>query len=210
MILALMNLLKYEGSIQVDGIEISRIPRYILRERITATPQHTLVLPGTIRQNLMPWTLMDPGARQADQPTLTKVLVRTHLRVKIQEAGGLDADMTNLKLSLGQMQLFSVARSILTALHRRSKIVVLDEATSNMDLGTDDTMHNVIKQAFIGKTVLMVAHRLETLDDTTIIYRVSKGRLRIDGTEKGLDEAELTNVRVAPWFPVGDFPGWDN
>ena len=195
-----MNLLNYEGSIKVDGIEISRVPRHILRKRITATPQQTLILPGTIRQNLMPWTLTRPGARQADAKTLFKVLVRTHLARKISDAGGLDADMGNLKLSLGQLQLFSVARSILTALHRRSKVIVLDEATSNMDLGTDDTMHDVIKQAFEGKTVLMVAHRLQTLDDTTVIYRVNEGKIQLELLEDGIEVRELKNIeaREAP------------
>lgn len=161
----------------MDGIEISRIPRHILRSRLTVNAQDTLILPGTIRQNLMPWLLKSPLARQADRETLTKVLVRAYLAAPIMLAGGLDQPMARLILSVGERQLFSLARSVLTGLHRNSNIVLLDEATSNMDLETDDKMHAVIEEAFHQHTILMVAHRVETLDDADIVYRLQNGQI---------------------------------
>lgn len=174
----MMNLLSYEGSIKIDGIEIRRIPRPILRGRLTVNAP--LALPGTIRQNLMPWLLKNPLARQADRETLTKVLARAYLLAPIALAGGLDQPMARLELSVGETQLFSLARSVLTGLHRNSNIILLDEATSNVDLDTDDKMHAVIEEAFHQHTILTVAHRVETLDDADVVYKLQGGHMQLE------------------------------
>lgn len=173
-----MNFLGYRGSIKLDGVEVSRVSREVLRSRITATAQENLTLPGTIRQNLMPWTLNDPTAEQPPPAFVDDVLEQTLIAEKVKAAGGLDVPMDNLGLSAGEKQMFSMARSMLCHKHRKSKVVVMDEATSNMDLGTDGQMQRVVRSAFADSTVLMIAHRTETLEDADVMFELESGRLK--------------------------------
>jgi len=90
--------------------------------------------------------------------------------------GGLDAEMMSNQLSQGQGQIFCLARAMLRTKNGKG-ILVLDEATSNVDAETDQLMQRLIREEFSGYTIITVAHRLETIRDSDWVAVLDEGRL---------------------------------
>lgn len=168
LILALSRLLDIQsGSITIDSQDLSLIPRQVVRSRLTALPQDAIKLRGTVRHNLDPQSTI-----QADQP-LESVLRKTSIWETIALRGGLDADMDELGLSAGQLQLFCLARALLS----RGAVVLLDEATSSVDLKTDEEVRRVIREEMEGRTVVEVAHRLEVVRECDLVVVMGEGKV---------------------------------
>lgn len=164
---ALLRLLDLQtGSIIIDGVDISSVPRSLIRDRIIAVPQEVFLLTGSVRLNL------DPDSLQEDKK-LIEILKKVDLWAVIESRGGLDCDINANPLSQGQLQILSLARALL----RKSKIVILDEATSNLDTETDESIQHVIREHFSRCTVISVAHRLSTILDADKIGLFEEGRL---------------------------------
>ena len=157
-----------EGSVMIDGVDISTISRKILRERLTVIPQEPIFLKGTIRQNLDP---LNPGK---DDSAAEIVLKKVGLWSIVTNAGGLDMPMeAEDLLSYGQRQLFCLARAML----RPSKVLVIDEATASVDLQTDKLMQQIISDHFMDCTIISVAHRLQTIRNFDRIAVFENGRV---------------------------------
>ncbi|RDW57444.1 hypothetical protein BP6252_13782 [Coleophoma cylindrospora] len=157
-----------EGSVLIDGTDLSTIPRKVLRERLTAIPQEPIFLKGTIRQNL------DPLALTENDSAVKAVLQKVGLWSIVADAGGLDSPMeAEDLLSHGQRQLFCLARAML----RSSKVVIIDEATASVDLQTDRLMQQIIAEHFTDCTIIAVAHRLETIRNFDRIAVFENGRV---------------------------------
>ena len=181
------------GSITIDGLNISTIGLYDLRSRLAIIPQDPTLFRGTIRSNLDPFqehTDLDlwSALRQADlvtdeQKVDDKSPSRIHLDSVVEEEG--------LNFSLGQRQLMALAR----ALVRNSQIIVCDEATSSVDMETDDKIQRTIATGFKGKTLLCIAHRLRTIINYDRICVMDQGTI-----------AEL-DTPVALWEKGGIFRG---
>ncbi|KAL1635190.1 ATP-binding cassette transporter yor1 [Neofusicoccum ribis] len=148
------------GSITIDGVNISTIGLKDLRSRLAIIPQDPTLFRGTIRSNLDPFgehtDLELWGAlRQADlvgaDARIDDRTQRIHLDSAVDEEG--------LNFSLGQRQLMALAR----ALVRGAQIIVCDEATSSVDMETDQKIQRTIVEGFRGKTLLCIAHRLKTI-----------------------------------------------
>ncbi|PQE04085.1 ABC multidrug transporter protein [Rutstroemia sp. NJR-2017a BVV2] len=159
-----------QGSIIIDGIDISTVPRHEIRSRLTVLPQDPFFLIGTVRLNA------DPLGKKSDEEIIS-ALVKVGLWETIRENGGLDAWIggsgSGEFLSEGQKQLFCLAGAIL----RKSKILVLDEATSRIDPQTDAKMQELIRKEFHDCTIIAVAHRLDGLVDFDQIVVLDKGRV---------------------------------
>ncbi|MCJ1377074.1 hypothetical protein MMC17_000164 [Xylographa soralifera] len=164
---ALLRLLDIEsGAIIIDGIDLSCVSRDSLRERIVAIPQDPFVLTGTVRLNA------DPSSMVADEE-IVDALTKVRLWSTLESRGGLDCDLNRDPLSHGQQQLFALARAML----RHSKLVILDEATSNVDMETDKLMQDTIREEFKKHTIIMIAHRLNTIVDADAVAVMEEGKL---------------------------------
>jgi ATP-binding cassette subfamily C (CFTR/MRP) protein 1 len=137
------------GSIHIDGVDIENIDPDIVRRSIIAIPQQPFLLPGTTRLNI------DPESHFSDTE-LVSALSKVRLSDLINERGGLDADIDQQTLSQGQSQLLCLARALL----RKSRLVVLDEATSSLDSDTDELIREVLRANFADCTVISIAHRV--------------------------------------------------
>ncbi|KAH7420082.1 putative multidrug resistance protein, partial [Cadophora sp. MPI-SDFR-AT-0126] len=155
------------GTILIDGIDLQMVPREIIRSRIVTIPQEPFILSGSVRLNA------DPTSTATNE-SITAALTKVGLWDILSTRGGLDADMTANPLSQGQQQIFCLARAMLKT---NAKILVLDEATSNVDAETDRTMQRVIREEFKEFTVLTVAHRMDTIMDSDRIAVLDGGRL---------------------------------
>ncbi|KAL1491217.1 hypothetical protein ABEB36_011848 [Hypothenemus hampei] len=159
----LFRLYNYEGKISIDGIDIKSVSIAYLRKHISIIPQDPVIFEGSIRTNL------DPYKMYSDEEiwrVLDKVKM-THL------VPALDDDVASLNLSSGQKQLISLARAVL----RKNKIVVLDEATANMDEKADCLVQDLIKENFAECTVIMIAHRLSTILDCNRVMVLDQGNV---------------------------------
>lgn len=160
------------GTITIDGINIVKIPRNIVRDRLICLPQDALVFPGTFRFNLVPDT------RILDDATIISALERVNLFALVQQRGGIDAEITPDALSHGEQQLLALARAILRKDLAGGKcILVLDEATSNLDAVTESVVKKVIDEEFKGITVIVVAHRLDTVKDVDVVLMLEGGKV---------------------------------
>lgn len=119
------------GSIRIDGIDISRVSRSLVRSRLNTIPQEAFFLHGSIRLNANP-------EGNADDDTIVEALKEVNLWSHIESKGGLDEDMSDDLLSHGQQQLFCLAR----ALCKSGKVIIMDEATSRYITRTDPGQWN--------------------------------------------------------------------
>jgi ATP-binding cassette subfamily C (CFTR/MRP) protein 1 len=177
LLLSLFHMLENipRDSILIDGVDLTTLPRSSLRERLTAIPQETLIIPGSMREN------MDPlQKRTVDE--INSALGKVGLASLVADRGGIETNMANLGLSQGELQLFAVARALLCP----SKILVVDEMTSSMDSLSEKGILDLVKTEFEGSTVLAVAHRLATIVDFDMIVVLDAGRLVESGQPQEL------------------------
>ena len=181
------------GSISIDGVNIATVGLQQLRSRLAIIPQDPTLFKGTIRSNLDPfnehtdlelWSaLRQSDLIDADANVDDKSHGRIHLDGVVEEEG--------LNFSLGQRQLMALAR----ALVRGSQIIVCDEATSSVDMETDQKIQRTIATGFKGKTLLCIAHRLKTIINYDRICVLDQGMI-----------AEL-DTPLALWEKGGIFKG---
>lgn len=161
----------------IDGVDLSKVPRNVVRDRLICLPQDALVFPGSFRFNL------DPTDRISDDSSITDVLAKVRLVDLVEKRGGLAADLKADSLSHGEQQLLALARAILRKQAAGGRcILVLDEATSNLDLATEALIQEVINEEFRETTVIVVAHRMETVREADAILLLDKGVVSKIGT----------------------------
>jgi ABC-type multidrug transport system fused ATPase/permease subunit len=188
------------GSIHVDGLDISKIKLHDLRSRLAIIPQDPVLFSGTIRSNL------DPFDHHTDAE-LRDCLERVHLVTNAASSAAASGSATpigsvtpkntnpfadlsspvsegGLNLSQGQRQLLCLARAIVS----RPRVMVLDEATSAVDMHTDALIQRSIREEFTDATLIVIAHRLSTIADFDRVLVLSDGRVAEFGTPRELWE----------------------
>ncbi|KAH7316414.1 hypothetical protein B0J17DRAFT_724436 [Rhizoctonia solani] len=199
-----------EGSIRIDGLDITKISLQDLRSKLTIIPQDPVLFSGTVRENLDPF-------RQHTDAECMDVLHRVQLTAPVisarttpgstrppsptsypysDEEGLLDSRMTvslhtrvsagGANFSQGQRQLFSLARALL----RRNSIVIMDESTSSLDYATDQKIQTTIREEFEDALTITVAHRIRTIIDNDRLMVLDKGHIIEFDTPWNLIERE--------------------
>ncbi|XP_010599540.1 multidrug resistance-associated protein 1 isoform X1 [Loxodonta africana] len=167
-----------KGQIIIDGVNIAQIGLHSLRLKITIIPQDPVLFSGPLRMNL------DPFSQYSDEEIWTS-LELAHLKNFVSALPDkLNHECTEggENLSVGQRQLVCLARALL----RKTKVLVLDEATAAVDLETDDLIQSTIRTQFDDCTVLTIAHRLNTIMDYTRVIVLDKGEIRECGPPSDL------------------------
>ncbi|KAH8929257.1 ABC transporter [Atractiella rhizophila] len=156
------------GSIQIDGIDISKIGLTDLRENLAIIPQDALLFNGTIRSNLDPFGVHDDAQ-------LWSALRRSYLIGDGESRFTLESAVEDegLNMSVGERSLVSLAR----ALVKDSRIIILDEATASVDQATDAKLQQTIRREFKTKTLLVIAHRLNTVIGYDRILVLDQGNI---------------------------------
>jgi ABC-type multidrug transport system fused ATPase/permease subunit len=186
---ALLRFVECErGRVVIDGVDTSTLRPAELRARLAVIPQDPVLLPGTLRENLDPFgTRTDDEVRAA----LAKVGVADKL---LALPGGLAHLFTadGARLSAGERQLLCLARAVL----HNAKVVLVDEATANLDVETDTRIQRVLRTELAGATVLCIAHRRDTLADADQFVVLDAGH--VARVEQGAGAPVPRPEEVAP------------
>ena len=171
----------WSGSITVDGREISGLTRSSLRRAYTMVLQDTWLFTGTIYENL------SYGKEDATLEEVQRACKAAHIHEAIlQMPQGYDTVLTGdgSGLSKGQKQMLTIARAMLLD----SKMLILDEATSNVDTQTEEKIQQAMRELMKGKTCFVIAHRLSTIKNADHILVVRNGDIVEQGNHESLLE----------------------
>ncbi|KAI8837003.1 P-loop containing nucleoside triphosphate hydrolase protein [Chytriomyces cf. hyalinus JEL632] len=181
---ALFRIAQTEGSICVDGVDISTLALKSVRTALAIIPQDPVVFSGSFRTN------MDPFAEHTDAD-LWDALERAGLKRKVESQDEkLDAnvDAGGDNLSVGERQLLCLARAML----KKPKILIMDEATANVDMETDSVIQKSLREEFRDTTILTIAHRLNTIMDYDRVLVLDHGKVAEFDSPRALVADEST------------------
>ncbi|XP_077530619.1 multidrug resistance-associated protein 1-like [Haemaphysalis longicornis] len=172
------------GAISIDGLDISTLGLYDLRSKLTIIPQEPVLFSGTLRSNL------DPFNSRTDDD-LWQALQQSHLKDFVS---GIDKGLLHEiteggeNISVGQRQLVCLARALL----RKSRILILDEATAAVDMETDELIQATIRREFSDCTIISIAHRLNTILDYDRVIVLDRGHVAESGSPQKLLKEETS------------------
>ena len=168
-----------QGGIFIDGIDIRDLRLAELRRRVGLVLQDVFLFSGSIAHNL---TLEDPDITEADMRRAAELVGADAFISKLPDGYGQDVRERGASLSHGQRQLLSFVR----ALVYDPEFLVLDEATSSVDTETERLIEQALEKLMAGRTSLVVAHRLSTIQHSDRILVMHKGRIREQGAHQEL------------------------
>ena len=168
----------YEGSSRIGGREITEISEADIMQNITLISMGSYIFKGTVRDNLL------IGRPDADEKSMWRALKKVNLADFIKSAGGLEMGISERgsNLSGGQCQRLALARALL----HDSPVYIFDEATSNIDVESENDIMEVLIKLARTKTVILISHRLANVVMADKIYVMSEGRIAETGRHETL------------------------
>lgn len=171
------------GRIEIDNQDIAQLGLHNLRSRLTVIPQDPVLFSGSFRRNFDPFEKYTDGE-------IWKALELSHLKGFVDSLeSGLNYEIAEggENLSVGQKQLVCLTRALL----RKTKVLVLDEATAAVDIETDELIQQTIRKEFADCTIVTIAHRLNTIMDYNRIIVMDKGKIvEFDSPENLLKDSK--------------------
>ena len=171
----------YQGTIYIDDEDITKIGLDILRKNITIIPQDPCLMEGTLKYNIDPFNVVD-------NEEIISVLKKIGFEYTESDDLILDRkiEQSGTNLSVGEKQLICICRAIL----RKTKIIVMDEATASIDMTTEEKIQNALEYALNNCTVITVAHRIKTIINYDKILVLNNGEILEFDSPKNLIENE--------------------
>jgi subfamily B ATP-binding cassette protein MsbA len=172
-----------DGNITIDGIDIKTVTLQSLREQIGIVPQETVLFNGSVYTNILYGKL---DASHEEVVDAAKAANAHNFIMDMPEGYDTQIGERGSKLSGGQRQRISIARAIL----KNPRILILDEATSALDTESEKLVQEAVDKLMIGRTSVVIAHRLSTVQRADLIVVMEKGRIAEKGTHSELLAAE--------------------
>ena len=168
-----------EGRITIDGYDLRDVTQESLRRRLGIVPQEGFLFAGTVRENI---AFGRPEASAEEIAAAARAVGAHEFVLKLEEGYETQVGERGSRLSLGQRQLVAFARALLAD----PRILVLDEATSSVDIGTERRIAQALRRLLAGRTAFVIAHRLSTIRSADLIVVLEHGRIVEQGTHEEL------------------------
>ena len=168
-----------QGRVLVDGLDINKVELYSLRRQIGVVPQDTVLFDGSIRDNLL---MVKPDASAAELMGAARIACAHDFIMNLPKGYNSDVGERGAGLSGGQRQRIALARAVL----QNPRLLILDEATSALDARTERQVCLNLLEAFRGRTVFLITHRLTTVQPADLIVLMDRGAVMEIGSHQEL------------------------
>jgi ABC-type multidrug transport system fused ATPase/permease subunit len=168
-----------EGRITIDGIDLRGVTQESLRRQLGVVPQEGFLFAGTVRDNI---AFGRPDAGPADVAAAAQAVGAHEFIMALEDGYETNLQERGTRLSLGQRQLVAFARALLA----NPRVLILDEATSSVDIGTERRIESALRTLLADRTAFVIAHRLSTIRDADLIVVLEHGRVVEQGTHHEL------------------------
>jgi ATP-binding cassette subfamily B protein len=168
-----------EGRITIDGIDLRDVTQESLRRQLGVVPQEGFLFAGTVRDNI---AFGRPDAGPADVAAAAQAVGAHEFIMALEDGYETNLQERGTRLSLGQRQLVAFARALLA----NPRVLILDEATSSVDIGTERRIESALRTLLADRTAFVIAHRLSTIRDADLIVVLEHGRVVEQGTHDEL------------------------
>jgi ATP-binding cassette subfamily B protein len=170
-----------QGRIEIDGVDLRAVEQRSLRHWLGIVPQEGFLFAGTVAENI---AFGRPGASREEIVAAATAVGADDFVAKLEHGYETQLGERGSRLSLGQRQLVAFARALLAD----PRILILDEATSSVDIGTERRIEEALRTLLEGRTAFIIAHRLSTIRDADLIVVLEHGLIVEQGTHEQLLE----------------------
>jgi ABC-type multidrug transport system fused ATPase/permease subunit len=168
-----------EGRITIDGVDLRDVTQESLRRQLGVVPQEGFLFAGTVHENI---AFGDPEATREQVVEAARIVGAHDFVVELEDGYDTDLQERGSRLSLGQRQLVAFARALLAD----PQILILDEATSSVDIGTERKLERALRKLLADRTAFVIAHRLSTIRNADLIVVLEHGRVIEQGSHAEL------------------------